>query len=82
MVLIGDDQATEGAAALLDWTTDLADSGLRANALIESQEKANAIGPTIKQHHPEAAPNLAAAVVYLASDASAAIEGAVVIAAE
>lgn len=81
VVLIGDDQSTEGAAALLEWATDLADGGLRANALIESQETANAIGPTIKQHHPEPAPNLAAAIVYLASDASAAIEGAVVIAA-
>jgi|CXWL01.1.fsa_nt_gi NAD(P)-dependent dehydrogenase (short-subunit alcohol dehydrogenase family) len=82
VVLIGDDQATEGATALLDWTTDLADAGLRANALIESQATANAIGPTIKQHHPRGAADLAAAVVYLACDASAAIEGAVVIAAE
>ncbi len=80
VVLIGDDQATAGAAALLDWTTDLAEHGLRANALIESQATANAIGPTIKQHHLHGAADLASAIIYLVSDASAAIEGAVVIA--
>jgi NAD(P)-dependent dehydrogenase (short-subunit alcohol dehydrogenase family) len=81
IVLIGDDQALEGTRALLDWTRDLAEAGLRANALIESQETANAIGPVLKQHQPQGAPDLAAAVVYLASDASAAIEGAAVVAA-
>lgn len=80
VVLLADDNTVEANRALLDWTTDLADAGLRANALIDSQAVADAIGPTIKQHHPEGAPNLTAALVYLASDASAAIEGAVVIA--
>jgi NAD(P)-dependent dehydrogenase (short-subunit alcohol dehydrogenase family) len=81
IILIGDDQAPEGMRALLDWTTDLSEAGLRANTLIESQHTADAIGAVLKQHHPLGATDLASAVVYLASDASAAIEGAAVVAA-
>ena len=80
VVLVGDDDAPDGARALLGWTRELADGGLRANALIASRAAADAIGPAIKEHHAGAAMDLAAAVVYLASDASAAIEGAVLVA--
>jgi NAD(P)-dependent dehydrogenase (short-subunit alcohol dehydrogenase family) len=81
IILLGDDHAVDGNRALLDWTRDLADEGLRANALIATRELARAIDPTLKQHQPPAPLDLAAAVVYLASDATAAIEGAAVVAA-
>ncbi len=80
VVLIGDAAAPQDALALLAWARELADAGLRANALITSREAANAIGPSLKEHHaPDGALSLAHAVVYLASDASAAIEGAVMV---
>jgi NAD(P)-dependent dehydrogenase (short-subunit alcohol dehydrogenase family) len=82
IVLLADDAPAEANRALLDWTGDLADEGLRANALIASRATADAIGPLTKEHQPHGSPQLPAAVVYLASDASAAIEGAAVIAAE
>lgn len=80
VVLVGDEDAPDAARALLAWTRELADSGLRANALIASRASADAIGPAIKEHHAPEPLDLAAAVVYLASDASAAIEGAVLVA--
>lgn len=80
VVLVGDDDLPAGAQALLVWTRELADSGLRANALIATRAAADGIGPATKEHHAGNAMDLAAAVVYLASDASAAIEGAVLVA--
>lgn len=80
VVLIGDDDEPERARALLTWTRELADAGLRANALVATRRAADAIGPSIKEHHGAEAMSIAAAVVYLASDASAAIEGAVLVA--
>ena len=81
VVLIGNDDTPEEARALLAWTRELADAGLRANALIASRAAADAIGPTLKEHHAPAPLDVAAATAYLASDASAAIEGAVLVAA-
>jgi hypothetical protein len=40
----------------------------------------DAVGPVLREHHPPQALDAPRAVVYLASDASAAIEGAVVVA--
>jgi NAD(P)-dependent dehydrogenase (short-subunit alcohol dehydrogenase family) len=80
VVLVGDDDAPDGARSLLTWTHELADGGLRANALIASRAAADAIEPSIKEHHVAEAMDIASAVVYLASDASAAIEGAVLVA--
>jgi hypothetical protein len=68
--------------ALLDWTRALADSGLRANALIASREAADALGPSLIEHRLPQPLVLSPATIYLASDASAAIEGAVVVAAD
>jgi hypothetical protein len=67
------------AAALLAWTRDLAGAGLRANALVASRAIADAIGPVLKEHHPPEPMDLARSAVYLASDATAAIEGAMVV---
>lgn len=81
VVLIGDDDAPDEARALLAWTRALSDAGLRANALLASRAVADAVGPALKEHHAPEPLDLARATVYLASDASAAIEGAVLVAA-
>jgi NAD(P)-dependent dehydrogenase (short-subunit alcohol dehydrogenase family) len=80
IVLIGTDDTPDEARALLEWTRGLADAGLRANALTASREGADAAGPVLKEHHPPQPMDVAAAVVYLASDATAAIEGAMLVA--
>ncbi len=80
VVLVGEDDTPDTARALLAWTRELADGGLRANALVATRAAADGIGPAIKEHHAGNAMDLATAVVYLASDASAAIEGAVLVA--
>ena len=80
VVLVGEDDGPDDARALLVWTRELADGGLRANALVASRAAATAIGPSIKGHHAARSMDLACAVAYLASDASAAIEGAVLVA--
>jgi NAD(P)-dependent dehydrogenase (short-subunit alcohol dehydrogenase family) len=80
VVLVDRDHTIEGNRALLDWTRDLADSGLRANALIATKQLADQIGPMLKYHQPARRMSLGPAAVYLASDATAAIEGAAVIA--
>lgn len=81
VVLLSDDAPAGDSPALLVWTRELADAGLRANALVASRGVADAIGPVLKEHHPHGGElDLAAAAVYLTSDASAAVEGAVVVA--
>jgi NAD(P)-dependent dehydrogenase (short-subunit alcohol dehydrogenase family) len=80
VILVGDDDAPNEARALLAWTRELADAGLRANTLVASRAAAAAIGPSIKEHHAAEPMSIAAAAVYLASDASAAIDGAVMVA--
>jgi NAD(P)-dependent dehydrogenase (short-subunit alcohol dehydrogenase family) len=80
IVLIGDDDAPDEARALAAWTTELAAAGLRANALAASRSAAEAAGTTLKEHHAAGPMDVAAAVVYLASDATAAIEGEMLVA--
>ena len=80
VVLVGDDDTPSDAQNVLAWMRDLADAGLRANGLIASRAAATAIGPSIKEYHAARSMDLAAATAYLASDASAAIEGAVLVA--
>lgn len=82
VVLVASDHAVEGNRALLEWTRDLAEEGLRANALVTTQSLADEIGPVLKQHQPPGPMSLGQAAVYLVSDASAAIEGACVVAAD
>jgi NAD(P)-dependent dehydrogenase (short-subunit alcohol dehydrogenase family) len=80
IVLVASDHTTDGNRALLEWTRDLAEAGLRANALIESASVADEVGdalPVVPLPEPL---SLAAAAAYLASDASAAIEGAAIVA--
>jgi hypothetical protein len=80
VVLVGAESTADEARALLVWTRELADGGLRANALLASRAVADAIVSAIKEHHAAEPLGLAAAVVYLTSDASAAVEGAVMVA--
>jgi len=79
VLLASDADAAEGRA-LLEWTRELAQGGLRANAIVPARALADAIGPLLKEHQPPEAVDVAQAAVYLASDASAAVEGAVVVA--
>ena len=79
VVLIGADATAEEADALCAWTRELADAGLRANALVASPALAVRAGGPLTPHETAEPLGLGAAVVYLASDASAAIEGAFVV---
>jgi len=79
VVLIGADATPEEASALLAWTRELADAGLRANALVTDAALGERAAGVLTAHAPAEPLDLAAAVVYLASDASAAIEGAFVV---
>ncbi len=80
IVIIVADADPAANHALLAWTRNLADAGLRANAVIVSRAVADAIGPALKEHHAAQPLDVPAAVRYLASDASAAIEGAALVA--
>lgn len=80
VVLIAGDVQVEDVRALLEWTRELSDAGLRANAIIASRALADAAGPVVKEHHAQEVVDAPSAVVYLASDASAAIQGAMVVA--
>lgn len=80
VVLIAADATPDEARALLAWTRDFAGAGLRANALAASRQPLAAAGPLLKEHHPPHPMDLPAAAVYLASDATATVEGAVVVA--
>ncbi len=80
VVLVGSDATPDEARALLAWTRDLADAGLRANAIVTSRAQLESVGPSLKEHHPPQPMDVAAATVYLTSDATAAVEGSVVVA--
>lgn len=80
IVLIGNDDARDEARALARWTRELADAGLRANALAASRAAADAAGAQLKEHRPPGPMDVGAAAVYLASDATAAIEGEMLVA--
>jgi NAD(P)-dependent dehydrogenase (short-subunit alcohol dehydrogenase family) len=80
VVLVGSDATLDEARALLAWTRDLADAGLRANALLTSRAQFESVGSLLREHHAPAELDVAGAVVYLTSDASAAVEGAVLVA--
>lgn len=79
VVLIDDVSTADVTRVLLEWTRTLADAGLRANALVASRALADAAGPILKEHHGPDGADLATATVYLTSDASAAVEGAMVV---
>lgn len=79
IVLVGRESNDEEARALLAWTRELADAGLRANAAVAPEHAAALPGVIDPQLIPEPL-DLPAAVVYLASDASAAVEGRAVMA--
>jgi NAD(P)-dependent dehydrogenase (short-subunit alcohol dehydrogenase family) len=79
VVIVAEDDPDE-ARALLAWTRHLADTGLRANALVTARRVLDAIAPVLKEHKPPQRLDVGGAVVYLASDASAAVEGAMVVA--
>lgn len=82
VVLIGAEDAADDALALLAWTGELAASGLRANALVAPGAAVDAASLPLTEHRPPSPMVLAAATVYLASDASAALDGVVVFASE
>ena len=73
VVLIGDGDGGEGFTALMAWLSELVSTGLRANAVLPAD-----IAPAssaLARHAPPVPMTAAQAVVYLASDATAALEG-------
>ena len=82
VVLVGADDAAEDALALLEWTAELASAGLRANALVAAGAAVDAASSPLTEHRPPSPMDVGAAAVYLASDASAALDGVVVFAEE
>lgn len=68
------------AAQLLGWTRDLASGGLRANAVAADEAVADD-GAPLRRHASPAPMDAGSAVVYLCSDETAAIEGALIVAA-
>ena len=81
VVLVAADDAAEDALALLEWVAELASAGLRANGLVAPGAAVDAASAPLTEHRPAAAMDVGAATVYLASDASAALDGVVVFAA-
>jgi NAD(P)-dependent dehydrogenase (short-subunit alcohol dehydrogenase family) len=81
IVVLIDEEEPGATRALLAWTRELAGTGLRANALCSGRPAAGATD-ILRTHTPPEVMDLAHAAVYLASDATAAIEGALVIALE
>lgn len=78
VVLVGADDAAEDALSLLEWTAELASAGLRANSVVAPGAPVDAASSPLTEHRPAAAMDVGAAAVYLASDASAALDGVVV----
>ena len=79
VVLIGNDDTPDEARALLAWTRELVGVGLRANAVVASLAAADGMGPELREHRAAEVLDTGAAAVYLASDVSAAVEGAVLV---
>lgn len=79
MVIASADATPQETVALLEWTRDLSAIGLRANAIVMSRSGAAAAGPVLERCEPPGIADVASAAVYLASDASAAIDGAVIV---
>jgi NAD(P)-dependent dehydrogenase (short-subunit alcohol dehydrogenase family) len=80
VVLVAADAPMDEATALFAWTRELADGGLRANALVASRALADAAAPSLTEHHAPEPLDVARGAVYLASDALAAVEGALLVA--
>jgi hypothetical protein len=74
------DDPVNDRSALAAWTRMLADSGLRANAVFPQAHASEADAAGLRRHGAEQAFTLAQAVVHLASDETAALEGAMVVA--
>ncbi|MBI2724282.1 MAG: hypothetical protein HYX50_04380 [Chloroflexi bacterium] len=72
IVIIPREAADVDAAALAAWVRELADAGLRANAVVV----ARSLLPGLSEHRAESATDVASAVLHLASDATAAIDAA------
>ena len=81
VVIIAED-SPDDACALADWTRELAASGLRANAVVASRSADQIAEAGLANHVPPQSMDIAATAVYLVSDATAAIEGAMVKAVE
>lgn len=79
IVLIAADATPEESRALLEWTRALSARGLRANAVVMSHHAAASLGAILPRHQPAGVTDVASATVYLASDASAAIEGSAIV---
>jgi NAD(P)-dependent dehydrogenase (short-subunit alcohol dehydrogenase family) len=77
VVLLAKDDPPDAVASLLEWTHELTGAGLRANALAEAPIETPA---PLRRHDPPAPMDLASVAVYLASDATAALEGVLLIA--
>ncbi|MEX0751139.1 MAG: hypothetical protein WD359_10060 [Dehalococcoidia bacterium] len=80
IIVIIDGEDVAASRELLAWARTLADAGLRANALVTSRASADAIGPALKEHKPPQPLDVKRAMVYLASDVTAAVEGALLVA--
>ena len=80
IVLITADVVEDEAAPLFAWTRELADSGLRANALVASRHLAASAISSLRKHQAPEPLDIGRGAVYLASDATAALEGALVVA--
>ena len=78
IVLIASDTPPEDAHSLMLWAADLAAAGLRANAIAPAALR-DIASPLTRHEPPDGPLDAAAAVVHLASDASAAVEGALVV---
>ena len=80
VIVVAGDATPHNARELLAWTRALSERGLRANAVVVTRAAADRAGPALKEHQPPEPMDVARAAVYLASDATAAIEGAMVVA--
>ena len=80
VIIVGADVPAHNARELLASTRALSERGLRANAVVASRAEAARAGPALKEHQPPEPMDIARATVYLASDATAAIDGAMVVA--
>ena len=75
-------ESADDADELARWTRELAASGSRANAVVARTSMEHVTDAGLTAHDPPQPVDIAAAAVYLASDATAAIEGAMVKAVE